>query len=594
MFLRRPVAPLVLVLLLASLSGPGSGPAPTSTDLGGSAPPPATAVREIDVPDVARTARGPAVVADTGRRTVAPFAMVGLTWAPGSAAGELEVEVRVRREGSWTPWQHLPAHDDGGRRPGTEPLWVRDADAVQARVLSSSHAPGDLELSLVGHPTPGGLARPASSDGTARLTPVARTVPQAAVLPRTAAAPAMPTVVSRAAWGVDESSESTCDAGTYSETVRAAFVHHTAGTNDYTSAESAQIVRDIHAFHTQSRGFCDIGYNALVDRFGTVFEGRRGGLDLPVIGAHAGGHNLDSFGVALMGNFEQDPPPAATTDAAAGLLAWKLASNYRDPEGYDSVGGETVPVISGHRDVSATLCPGQYTYDDLPALRQAVADRIAPYDSPIYRTWQRLGGEAGFVGSPFRGETGSGDATYAEFTGADLWWSRDTGTHEVHGPIRRRYRRFSARDDRLGVPTSNQRTGQAAGARFNVFEGGRIYFSRETRAHVLYGPVLRRYLRLGGDGARLALPTTDVRPGHDPRWRYAVFQGGRVYWSKATGPRQVWGRFLRRYLRLGGDGSALGLPTTGQRKVRNGAVQRFQGGRMRWYRSTKRLRVFYR
>ncbi len=68
-------------------------------------------------------------------------------------------------------------------------------------------------------------------------------------------------------------------------------MHHTATPNTYTRAEAPGVVRAIYRYHTVSNGWDDIGYNVLIDRFGTVYEGRKGGLESPVIGAHASGWN---------------------------------------------------------------------------------------------------------------------------------------------------------------------------------------------------------------------------------------------------------------------------------------------------------------
>lgn len=67
-------------------------------------------------------------------------------------------------------------------------------------------------------------------------------------------------------------------------TVRAVTIHHTAESNDYAPGDSAGIVRAIYAYHSQSQGWGDVGYNALVDKYGTIFEGRAGGLDKNVTG----------------------------------------------------------------------------------------------------------------------------------------------------------------------------------------------------------------------------------------------------------------------------------------------------------------------
>ena len=74
----------------------------------------------------------------------------------------------------------------------------------------------------------------------------------------------------------------------------------------------------------QGNGWNDIGYNFLVDRFGTVYEGRGGGIDQNVIGAHAQGFNSGTVGVALVGNFIAATPTEAQQDALVRLLAWRL------------------------------------------------------------------------------------------------------------------------------------------------------------------------------------------------------------------------------------------------------------------------------
>src|SRR4029077_1663338 len=100
----------------------------------------------------------------------------------------------------------------------------------------------------------------------------------------------------------------------YAPSVQFALVHHTAGTNSYTASQSAAIVRGIELYHVKGNGWNDIGYNLLVDKYGQVFEGRYGGVDRNVIGAHAEGFNTGSVGVAVLGDYgtKQLPAPAKT------------------------------------------------------------------------------------------------------------------------------------------------------------------------------------------------------------------------------------------------------------------------------------------
>ena len=185
---------------------------------------------------------------------------------------------------------------------------------------------------------------------------------------RSAAAAGEPVIVSREAWGANE--EIVRAAPIFAPTLRLAVVHHTAGTNSYTRAQAAAIVRGIEVYHVQGNGWNDIGYNFLVDRFGTIYEGRGGGVERNVIGAHAQGFNSGTVGVALVGNYTAAVPPPAQRDALVRLLAWRLDVAHIDPLStvvYTSGGNAkfragklvTLRAVSGHRDTGPSECPGQ-------------------------------------------------------------------------------------------------------------------------------------------------------------------------------------------------------------------------------------------
>src|SRR5439155_231153 len=106
----------------------------------------------------------------------------------------------------------------------------------------------------------------------------------------------------------------------FAASVNNAIVHHTAGTNSYSKSQSAAIVRGIEVYHVKGNGWNDIGYNALVDKYGQVFEGRYGGMDKNVVGAHAEGFNTGSVGVALIGTYQSAAPTTAEKTALADLL----------------------------------------------------------------------------------------------------------------------------------------------------------------------------------------------------------------------------------------------------------------------------------
>jgi len=333
-------------------------------------------------------AGGPAVA--TAPRATGRFDLVAVTWT-GRPSAVGEVEVRVREAGGWSDWRHLHADQDGpdpgtaesgaaAARSATAPLLTTGADGVQVRVdTPTGRAPAELALQLVDAGTTGAAGGRVAAAAPAPATLAGSAVPLAGRAPR---------VVTRAQWGANES----LTRGTgVSSGVRALFVHHTDTTNGYTRAQAAAQVRAVHAFHTRIRGWNDVGYNFLVDRFGTIYEGRRGSLTDAVRGAHAGGFNTDTLGISMLGSFTSGRPPAATVRAVRDLVVWKSGQYFIDPRTstvLTSLGGGTarykagvrvrVNTLSGHRDVGQTECPGTDGYPILPSVRRAAAARMVP------------------------------------------------------------------------------------------------------------------------------------------------------------------------------------------------------------------------
>jgi hypothetical protein len=282
------------------------------------------------------------------------FNMLALHWI-----GTGSVSYRVHRlRGAWSSWVTADADvaPDGGTGVWHDGNldWTSAADAVQFRPHGEVRRLRSYELWSRVTTKP---ARQVSGTGT-------------------------PAIVPRSGWGADE--EIVRAKPSIAAADRLAIVHHTAGTNSYTAAQAAAIVRGIEVYHVEGNGWNDIGYNFLVDRFGTVYEGRGGGIDKNVIGAHSEGFNTGTFGVALIGNYARAKPPKAQQDALVNLLAWRLDVAHVDPLSkvvYTSGGNAkfrsgknvTLRAISGHRDTGPSECPGTGTYVLLPAIAKRVS-----------------------------------------------------------------------------------------------------------------------------------------------------------------------------------------------------------------------------
>jgi hypothetical protein len=227
--------------------------------------------------------------------------------------------------------------------------------------------------------------------------------------------------------------------------VELAFVHHTVTANDYAPEESGAIVLGIARYHRDSNGWNDIGYNFLVDQYGQVFEGRAGGVEAAVAGAHAQGWNSRSTGVACLGTFSAVAQTEAGMDALARVIGWKLSLHGVPAEGevvLTSFGGEanrypagttvTFQRISGHRDGGITSCPGDTLYTQLADLRARAARYAVPVAGLVARVDRTTVRGARPV--TVRGRLGFGDGASPEGAAVDVEyqsggsaWSRVAG-----------------------------------------------------------------------------------------------------------------------------------------------------------------------
>jgi N-acetylmuramoyl-L-alanine amidase-like protein/flagellar hook capping protein FlgD len=293
------------------------------------------------------------------------YELVGVHWrGPGV------VKYRTRNlAGRWSAWRTFSSEDalpDNGReRRATRgwrvasPFWTGPSNGIQYRTVGSVER---LRAYFVSSPREGPSTKHAELAGA-------------------------PPIMTRAGWHANEAIRR--GAPFYADSVHFAIVHHTAGSNSYTKAQSASIVRAIELYHVKANGWNDIGYNFLLDKYGQIFEGRYGGMTRPVIGAHAQGFNTGSVGVAVIGDYSSTGISPAARAALVSLLAWRLDLQHVDPASslvrvssgnprYPAGRAVTLKAISGHRDVYPTTCPGQGLYAQLPSIRAAVAKSGLP------------------------------------------------------------------------------------------------------------------------------------------------------------------------------------------------------------------------
>ncbi|MFE5211530.1 FG-GAP-like repeat-containing protein [Streptomyces sp. NPDC056600] len=392
------------------------------------------------------------------RTTTKLFSLLGVSWdaAEKPLEGTAQVRTRSAETGKWTGWKDLEFHASPPEKPtaemrgASEPLWVGPSDGVEVQVVredgSTTAMPKGMQVNMVDpgvvttaetkstdvqvepaafaaasdeseSPTPaatepvseatepapentepapeatepvGETTSPAAEPtGSPSVTPSETAPTKPAALPSTVT---QPPIISRAQWGADESKVE--DPAEYIEKVQAVFIHHTVGSNSYSCAQSASLVRGVMEYHINVEEFNDLGYNFLVDKCGQVFEGRAGGVDLPVKGAHTKGFNSYSTGIAFLGDFEGvdghtvGKPTRAALESAARIAAWKLGQYGGNPTGKVTLTAQentgvwnkgdqaTLNVISGHRDAFLTACPGATLYSKLGEIRRIAASPL--------------------------------------------------------------------------------------------------------------------------------------------------------------------------------------------------------------------------
>jgi peptidoglycan hydrolase-like protein with peptidoglycan-binding domain len=320
-------------------------------------------------PDPITTARAGAVT--PVQDVPGGVAVVGVTWPKNAVSADDQFQIRTLTGLAWSQWQTFDVEEADGPDPaeaatatrGTSPYVVTGASKFEVRSLTTDPtAPTAATVQVVDPGTSNAdSAQPA--------------------LGAAAAATAKPAIFTRAAWGANESLRRA--APSYGQ-VNLGFVHHTVSSNTYTAAQVPAMIRGIYAYHVQSNGWSDIGYNFLIDRFGRTWEGRYGGMDKAVIGAQTLNYNSVSTGVSAIGNFDVATVPQAMTNAFKRIFAWKLSLAGIPATGTVVANGKSFQRISGHRDGFPTTCPGRYLYAKLPEIRAGAAALMgAPASAPV-------------------------------------------------------------------------------------------------------------------------------------------------------------------------------------------------------------------
>lgn len=367
-------------------------------------PPPVSAAAEATAPQTragewatAEALQGYSVAPWLQFQAPYTFQAIGAHW-PTESGWSGELAISVSGDGhTWSSWQTLHSCSHGR---STDPGVGRtDRQFTELALLQSSL-----------------FVRCQASDGAGQLIPLPPDLrlvyidpgsDPTPLAPVVAAFANTPTIVPRAGWGCDESLRFDKNKqeiwGREYYAVEKVIIHHTDTPNEQ---DPRVAIRGVYYYHAVTQGWGDIGYNYLVDRNGTIYEGRFGGPNS--VGGHALRYNYGSCGIALLGSFTNTPPPTpapsaspkpgtptptpsptpvpkptlppfATPAMEAGLATIvAYTGRYLDLQGNYFFIDKMIPNIVGHRDVLSTSCPGDNFSSRLPAIRSAAASIQGP------------------------------------------------------------------------------------------------------------------------------------------------------------------------------------------------------------------------
>lgn len=593
--------------------------------------------------------------------------MLGVSWN----GEDPDTQIRYKTNNTWSKWETLPKDDEGGpdlnsneakqaenktaeQDHATDVVPVLNSSEVQFKSLNKDSSTKDLEVTKVttnvteedkaiSQSSSSGSTNSAnaSTNNTAsikNLTTGAYSATPAVATTNTAATNAYSAdsdmssesqvqnatynndlkanIVTRKEWGANEKLKRCASSST--STAKGVFIHHSAGSNSYTKAQAPGIIRGYLSYHTQSKGWCDLGYNFLVDKYGTIYEGRAGSITKAMTGAHASGFNSYTIGISVLGTYTSSAPSSAAQNSVKRIIAWKANQYGFNPTGkmtLTSGGGGTskygagkkvsLNVVSGHRDTSYTECPGLAYYNRLPSIRTGakslqsslgggsdLGGGTAKPTTPKYVTKGAIGTfykkNSKMTGAPTGNEKkiSKPAGSYQWFKNGKVYYSKKTGAHFIKsGTFNNAYKAVKYEKGSLGYPTSEiKKFKYRSGGTYQNFEKGMITYSKQTGAQVMTTTMLNKWKSLGWEKSVAKLPTKAMKCGLKDGGCYQQFEGGKLHWSKKSGVHFTKDKaaIQNAWIKAKGTSGKLGYPTTEEFKSGSKLRQNFTGGYITW------------
>ncbi|MBP1135132.1 subtilisin family serine protease [Arthrobacter sp. PvP023] len=311
------------------------------------------------------------------------------------------------------------------------------------------------------------------------------------------------------------------------------------------------------------------------------YQWRRNGTAVP--GAQAGSYHLQPADIGAVLSVTVTGSrffgtSVSFTSAPTSPVADPIEVKYQAAGGAAALGLPKGPLVGNGRD------QGAYRDYERGTIYWSTTTGAHVNTGAIRAVYASRGWENGFLGYPTTDEVGGlrDGGVYQSFQGGTIYWSPGTGAHVNTGAIRTAYASQGWENGFLGYPTTDEVRGLRDGGVYQSFQDGTIYWSPATGAHINAGGIRAVYASQGWENGFLGYPTTDEVRGLRDGGVYQSFQGGTIYWSPATGAQINRGAIRTAYAAQGWENGWLGYPVTGEYPYAGGTAQDFQGGRISW------------
>jgi LGFP repeat/Domain of unknown function (DUF4832) len=282
--------------------------------------------------------------------------------------------------------------------------------------------------------------------------------------------------------------------------------------------------------------------------------------------------------VVALGTFLVTPVAQAGSITVSGVIGEK----------YTALGGVNSVLGAPVSNEFATANEGRGQRFTFGSIYWTTATGAHEIQGAIGDFWRQRHAEQGFLGYPLSDETptADGNGRYNLFRGGAVFWSQATGAHEVHGAIRDKWAALGWERGLLGYPLTDETATPDGTGRFNHFTGGSIYWTPATGAREVHGAIRDKWAALGWERGLLGYPLTDETTTPDGTGRFNHFTGGSIYWTPTTGAHEVHGAIRDAWAASGWEAGAFGFPVSNEYDMPGGRRSDFQGGSMTWSAST--------